>query len=376
MNFLRAVVSIALVGAVAFLPNAALASAHIGDSLSIKVYNHPELSRTIKVDGNGNISLPIAGTVNVLGLSESMIASRIESGLKQYVIYPAVSVETVAQGESLFVSGGPGGVLKYEPGETLSAALSDALQIGPTANQAANQNGNVQTKLDGAAALERSRIDLSKVGLRRDARDLGLFDVASLSANGQTGPTLQAGDTIVLSYKPILVRVLGDVAQPGNAYLASDQSLSEAIVQAGGLLPTAVSNRVELKRGGATQLLALGDPAFTRPAESGDVITIPEAPRVTVAGMVTNPGPVTLRTDFTLLSAMYTAGGPTKWANLKDVQIIRNGVHTSYDVVALTHGDLSQNAPLKDGDTVLVPEGHKVDFSPFFNVLGGLVPRL
>ena len=56
---------------------------------------------------------------------------------------------------------------------------------------------------------------------------------------------------------------------------------------------------------------------------------------------------------------MYTAGGPTKQANLRDVQVVRDGVSTTYNVTALTHGDMSQNPTLQDGDTVVVPQGHK-----------------
>ncbi len=360
-------------------PPAAFASAHTGDSLAIKVYNHPELSRTTKVDGNGNISLPVAGTVSVVGLDERAIAGAIAAKLAPYVIKPAVSVETVAQGDNLFISGGPGGVLKYEPGETLASALADALQITAQDPAATTRADSLApTKIDGAAAVQRSRIDLRRVGLIRDGKTLGTYNAAEFSATGQSGPALAPGDTIVLTYKPIRVRVLGDVTQPGNAYLAEDEPMSDAIAQSGGLLATAVSNRVILERDGTSELVALGDSRFTEPAKPGDVLTIPEAPRVTVTGMVYNPGTVTLKTDFTLLSAMFTAGGPTKWANLKDVEVIRNGEHQRYDVAEITHGDLSQNPTLKDGDTVLVSEGHKIDFTNIYGFLGivsNVVPR-
>jgi hypothetical protein len=41
----------------------------------------------------------------------------------------------------------------------------------------------------------------------------------------------------------------------------------------------------------------------------------------------------------------------------------------------LTFGDMSQNPTLKDGDSVFLPEGHKVDFSSVFyslSTLGGI----
>jgi protein involved in polysaccharide export with SLBB domain len=170
------------------------------------------------------------------------------------------------------------------------------------------------------------------------------------------------------------VVVLGDVAVPGKAYLWADEPLSDAIAQAGGLKDSAASARITLERPGeAPRLVALGDAAFSRPAQPGDKLTFPTAPRVMVAGMVNTPGVATLKTDFSLLSAMYTAGGINKWANLRDVQVTHDGTTSHYDVTKLTHGDLAENPPLQDGDSVFVPEGHKIDFSQTFATLGTLV---
>jgi polysaccharide export outer membrane protein len=85
--------------------------------------------------------------------------------------------------------------------------------------------------------------------------------------------------------------------------------------------------------------------------------------------MVYQPGITTLKNNFTLLSAMYSAGGISKWADLRNVQVTHDGEVTHYDVTALTHGDVSQNPMLADGDTVFVPEGHKVDYSLIFSGL-------
>jgi protein involved in polysaccharide export with SLBB domain len=73
---------------------------------------------------------------------------------------------------------------------------------------------------------------------------------------------------------------------------------------------------------------------------------------------------------------MYTAGGPTKYADLRDVKIIRGTSNSAYDVTQLTHGDISQNPMLQDGDTVVVPEGHYFDFTGIFSVLGGIAAGL
>jgi protein involved in polysaccharide export with SLBB domain len=354
----------------------AFAAIHSGDTLFVRVWNHPELSMQVTVDSTGSVRVPLSGVVSISGLDEGAAAKKLDDALRPYIIYPAVDVQTIEQGKMLFVSGGPGGTLKYSPGETLAAAIAEVMQTGNETTQSLNESGQSLTKVSGANSGLRNRIDLRNVKVQRDGGNLGVFDEVAFSAQGEPGPVLQPGDTIVFSYKPVDVRVIGDVAQPGMTYLAADQSLSEAISQAGGLLPTSVSNHVLLQRDGTTRSLALGDPAFTSPAQNGDIVTVPLAPRVNVVGTVVNPGLVSLRSDSSLLSAMYTAGGPTKWADLKNVQIVRGSTKTSYNVVALTHGDISQNPPLQDGDTVVVPQNHAIDWSGIFGILGGVAAGL
>jgi polysaccharide biosynthesis/export protein len=350
----------------------AFAAISAGDTLFVHVWNHPELSKQVTVDADGGVRVPLSGVVVIGGMDEAAAAQKLSDSLRRYVVFPAVSIETIEQGKTLFVSGGPGGVLKYQPGETLSAAISDVMQSAPQSTQSLNEAGQSVTKIDGSQTALRARIDLRNVKVLRDGKQLGVYDTVAFGTNGDPGPLLEPGDTIVFAYKPIQVHVAGDVAQPGVTYLATDQSLSEAISQAGGSLPTAASNHILLLRGGEMQSIALGDPVFSAPAQQGDVITVPQAPRVNVVGTVATPGVVALKTDSSLLSAMYTAGGPTKGANLKDVQIVHAGTRKTYDVTKLTHGDMSQNPMLADGDTVLVPQGSLFDWSGIFGILGGI----
>jgi polysaccharide export outer membrane protein len=329
----------------------AFAAVHVGDKLQVQVFNHPELSVQATVDARGRIQLPVAGTIDVAGLETEQIASRIETALRPFVRKPAVAVQGAGENPSLFVSGGPGGVLAYRPGETLAGALADV------------------QKIDGID-IRVSRVDLKKISVERDGHVLGTYDATWLSAKGESGPALLPGDTLVFVNKPIAVRVQGEVKEPGLAYLAQDEPISDAISQAGGLLQTAATAPVTLVRGGSSRALALGDPAFREPAQSGDVITVPVAPRVTVAGAVTKPGPAVLASSPTLLSAIATAGGPDKAGDLRGVQVLHQGAKAKYDVTAVLHGDFAQNPALSDGDVVIVPETRKWDGSQLWAALG------
>ena len=272
----------------------------------------------------------------------------------------------MTQSASIFVAGGPGGVLAYSPGENLAGALA---QLRAQTTAPANAAPGAQNTSD----FENGRIDLQHVQIVRDGTLIGPFDATSGGFGNGGAAVLQSGDTIELQNKPIAVTVRGEVRAPGVAYLNSTDSMSVALAQAGGELPTSATNDITIERGGVSHRVALGSSEFSQPAQAGDVIVVPRAPVVGVVGMVVKPGDVTLANDRTLLSALYAAGGIQKWADIKQVRVLHRGSPVTYDVTALTHGDLSQNPPLEDGDTVFVPEGRKIDWTPMFAGLGAAV---
>ncbi|HTV74702.1 MAG TPA: polysaccharide biosynthesis/export family protein [Candidatus Acidoferrales bacterium] len=359
-TFARILGAAMLVASFASTPSlAAEAVVHSGDQLTVDVFNHPELSGTVTVDSRGHISLPLVGDIDVTQRTPDEVAGLVYDALTRYIRKPGVTVRVAGENTSLFVTGGGEGVLKYASGETLASAVADFQSLMRSSTGKPSE----------LADLEHSRIDLTHVGVLRDGQSLGTFNVTRLWAEGAPGPSLVPGDTIQLPDKPISVDVVGAVDEPGLTYLSPSQPLTEAITQSGGLTPEAASGGIVLERDGVTRTLALADPVFLQPAQSGDVVTIPEAPRVSVVGQVSAPGQEVLKSNFTLLNALYVAGGPTKWANLKNVQVVHNGATTHYDVTALTHGDVTQNPTLSDGDLVMVPEGHRVDYSMLFNGL-------
>ncbi|MFZ2950592.1 MAG: polysaccharide biosynthesis/export family protein [Desulfuromonadaceae bacterium] len=77
----------------------------IGDVLSVMVYARPDLSTGVdaggsagkikgsRVDGSGNIHLPLIGTVTAAGMTVSEIRDKVESALRTYVQQPSVVVE-------------------------------------------------------------------------------------------------------------------------------------------------------------------------------------------------------------------------------------------------------------------------------------------
>lgn len=334
-----------------------------GDHISVLVFNHDDLSaKDVIVDASGNVTLVLAGTVGAAGLTTHQLAAKITARMARYLPKAGVDVGLVSQNTSIFVTGGPVGVLPYNPGITLAAAIDEMQQLSsPTFD-----TPSIVAQRD----LLRGRVDLHNVRLVRGGTVLITYDVTAAEQRGDPGPALLPGDRIELSTKPVHVLVQGQVKQPGAAYLDPNEPLSDAVAQVGGETEDASTGTIYLTRAGQTRQLALGDPIFSQPAQDGDLVVLPRARRITVDGMVEHPGDVLLRGQPTLMNALYNAGGPTQYGNLRDVQVVHDGQRVAYDITQLQHGGTNQNPVLSDGDTVFVPEGHKLDWARVFQAIG------
>lgn len=80
--------------------------------------------------------------------------------------------------------------------------------------------------------------------------------------------------------------------------------------------------------------------------------------RVQVIGEVKNPGFLSLPQGSTATQAIAQAGGPTEKADLQNILLTRRGGETkTIRFKAISQGDLSSDAVLSEGDTIVVPKG-------------------
>src|SRR5262245_30650623 len=99
-----------------------------GDRLTIAVYDQPQLSGQFIVDGGGGILLPLAGAVNLSGLSlaeaQQLIQDRLADGV---LVHPAVSVR-INDYRPIFVTGNvrKPGSYRYIGGQSAKAAVAAA----------------------------------------------------------------------------------------------------------------------------------------------------------------------------------------------------------------------------------------------------------
>lgn len=135
----------------------------------------------------------------------------------------------------------------------------------------------------------------------------------------------------------LIINVEGDVTQAGPVNLPADADIQAALNAAGGPLPGAQLDRIQIRRSGQTitfnykPYLANGDDASLPKLRSLDTIFVPASPlkaanraSIRILGAVSKPGQYQWTEGLNLLDLIYNAGGATSTANLKQVKILSN----------------------------------------------------
>ncbi len=108
-----------------------------GDKLRITVFNEPDLSGEFDVNGQGNISAPLLGDVNVIGRTTNDVRDILTDRYgKDYLVNPRVSVE-VMNYRPFFILGEVNhpGSYPYVNGMTVISAVALAGGYTPRANR-------------------------------------------------------------------------------------------------------------------------------------------------------------------------------------------------------------------------------------------------
>jgi polysaccharide export outer membrane protein len=174
--------------------------------------------------------------------------------------------------------------------------------------------------------------------------------------------------------------VLGRVSKPGVINFPGKGTLLEALALAGGI-PDNVKEtsltKCSIIRGSDTviwvnlqDLLNNGNMALNARIMNNDIIYIPEAAdeMVYVMGEVMSPGAIQLKSGMSVVKAIMLAGGLNKYANPKNVFVIRQQ-NIKGDVIQVNvknlveHGDFSQNFALMSNDIVFVGSSGMAKFN-------------
>lgn len=98
-----------------------------GDRVRIITVGGQELTGEFRISDNGNIAVPLLGSVHAAGLTPVQLGDRVAAALQQTRLFkqPSVSVEVVAY-RPIFILGevSKPGEYPYQPGETVLTAVA------------------------------------------------------------------------------------------------------------------------------------------------------------------------------------------------------------------------------------------------------------
>jgi polysaccharide export outer membrane protein len=226
--------------------------------VQVTVFDTPELSAKLRVNADGTIELPVAGSTDVSGMTPQDAANAIVRHLKEAQIMTdprvTVTIEDYAT-QQISVLGevkNPGNYLLLGP-HTLYNALSAA-----------------------GGATEKAGADIVITHLA-DPQKPETIHVSSPNYSQFQGITnVTAGDVINVS-RAVSVYVMGDVARPGEFTMAAGKRLTvlEAIALAQGTNSAASLSRVAIirKTDGAARIIPVDLKRVAQKGEGDQVLT-------------------------------------------------------------------------------------------------------
>ena len=342
----------------------------IGDGISVSVQRFPDLSFQALINPEGNIVVPLLGTVSLQGLTLQEAQEKIRLGLNRYVVDPVIVLGLATQRQDL----------------SFQAAIS------PEGNIVVPQVGTVSLQ---GLTLEEAQEKI-RLGLSRVVPDP--IVVVSLAGT-----------------RPVQVTISGEIFKPGIYPInSSTPRVADALLISGGSTLNAdlrqvqvrrklidgsvISQRIDLyaalQNGGSIPNLRLQD---------GDAVLVPRrevgnddgydrnlvarsslaTPQIRVRVLNYAGGGFTtqaLPNGSTFVDAL--GGVNLDSANLRDIALVRfdseqgKAVTQKLDAKKALGGDASQNVPLQDNDVIVVGRNliSKITnllttiTQPFFNV--------
>ncbi|MER3435160.1 MAG: hypothetical protein C4288_17530 [Leptolyngbya sp. ERB_1_1] len=372
-----------------------------GDRLRVDIFNVPEYSKEYQVLVNGTLNLYRVGSISVAGLTIRQAQTAIAAKYARVLKEPTIDVSLItARPLNVAIAGEVG-----KPG-TYALTFGDGGKF-PTVTKLIREAGGMNRSADARQVIVRRpqrsggdqeiRLNMWELFTTGNIRqDLTLRDgdsvfiPAASSVNLAEAAQMADANFSVSSTQPVSIAVVGEVARPGP-YTIKDQTptLSGAIREAGGIKQLANLKEVKVRRNTRNgtaqtisvdlwQLLKSGDLNQDLVLQQGDTIEIPTAlalntaearqlgdasfapasVKVTVVGEVTKPGQIEVPLNTPLNQALLSAGGFTRQANRRRVELVRlnpNGSVTRRDVsVDLSRNVDEQGNPLLQNGDVLV----------------------
>ncbi|WP_146449862.1 SLBB domain-containing protein [Vibrio kanaloae] len=347
----------------------------VGDLIQVNLPGEVTLNTGFQVDKRGRITLPEVGTIFVAGYDNDQLNQVVLEALAS--AYKDLTNASVYVKEQQIIIAVQGYVEK--PGEyTLSLGSS------------------IQMALYAAGGL-RPGAQLDKLILKRGAGKTEFNYKRFLdSGDESTLPTLQSLDSLFVPASPLVgnieqefdaaklansgdsadsrnaIKVFGEVNAPGSFTYKENTDLVDVLMRSGGVTRYAGVEQIRVISNNTPTLFNLkryldsGDESLLPVLQPGSTIFVPKqeeeiksgANTVYVMGEVAAPGAFEGKKDATFMDILANAGGPTRFAESRQIRVIKsNGRVHKFDLAAYTEG-ISDSAPpsIQAGDAIFVPE--------------------
>ncbi|NOJ00333.1 sugar ABC transporter substrate-binding protein [Vibrio kanaloae] len=347
----------------------------VGDLIQVNLPGEVTLNTGFQVDKRGRITLPEVGTIFVAGYDNDQLNQVVLEALAS--AYKDLTNASVYVKEQQIIIAVQGYVEK--PGEyTLSLGSS------------------IQMALYAAGGL-RPGAQLDKLILKRGAGKTEFNYKRFLdSGDESTLPTLQSLDSLFVPASPLVgnieqefdaaklansgdsadsrnaIKVFGEVNAPGSFTYKENTDLVDVLMRSGGVTRYAGVEQIRVISNNTPTLFNLkryldsGDESLLPVLQPGSTIFVPKqeeeiksgANTVYVMGEVAAPGAFEGKKDATFMDILANAGGPTRFAESRQIRVIKsNGRVLKFDLAAYTEGISDSDPPsIRAGDAIFVPE--------------------
>jgi polysaccharide export outer membrane protein len=245
------------------------------DEVEIRVWDHDDLTRTVRVGLDGRISYPFVGQLQAQGLTNVQLQKELERRLGDgYIVGPHVTVKvTEFKSRKFFVVGNVQKPGTYPLTKGITVVEAVALAGGLTGG------GEGKSTAGGLAVIVRAR-----PGEKRDQPQLpdkagpqekvNVSLSAAVAGDPKHNVQIRNGDTI---YVPLLMfYVTGEVKKAGRYNYEEGMTVLMAVTTAGGFSDKASPRRTHILRdkGDSKEKVDVNLNDIIRP---GDTIVVPES---------------------------------------------------------------------------------------------------
>jgi len=203
------------------------------DEIEIRVWDHDDLTRKIRVGLDGRISFPFAGEIKAAGLTVLELQKDLERLLgKGYIVNPHVSITVINfNSQKFFVVGNVQKAGKYPLTKSIRVVEALSMAGGPSQGAAGKTGGATLAIIVRAQPGE--KIDQARMPDQTSKNQKITISLpAALGGDPKHNLEIKNGDTI---YVPSLIfYVTGQVRTPGRYPYEENMTVLMAVTTAGG----------------------------------------------------------------------------------------------------------------------------------------------